>query len=117
MGQLDAIIQQYLPALIEPKINEIALNLENSIKDETPVDTGRLQSSIRVDTRISGLDAVITGYFDEGIAPYGKYVLSGSAPVNGKPMRMPWGWRTKRRAIPPNDFMGRGLANVIAMYR
>ena len=60
--------------------------------------------------------SIITGYWDEGVAPHGKFVLSGSRAVEGKLMKMPWGYRTKRKAIPANDFLGRGLEDTILLY-
>jgi hypothetical protein len=75
-----------------------------------------LKRSIRVDTRIDKKYALITGYWDEGLAPHGIYVLAGSKAVEGKLMKMPWGYRTKRKAIKPNDFLGRGLERTLEAY-
>lgn len=117
MGEITKFIELYVDKEILPmKTAEIARNLQNNIKKEAPYDQGRLKRSIRVDTRIHEKSSIITGYYDEGIAPHGKFVLSGSKAVDGKLMKMPWGYRTKRKKIPPNDFLGRGLADTIALY-
>ena len=103
--------------ILEEKTNEIALDLQNNIKLESPYLQGRLKRSIRVDTRIYNKFSIITGYWDESVAPHGKYVLGGSKAVEGKLMKMPWGYRTKRKAISPNDFLGRGLNRTVEAYR
>lgn len=118
MGEITHFVELYIEDsdILEKRTYEIARALQNNIKKEAPYDQGRLKRSIRVDTRITSKYSLITGYWDEGIAPHGKYVLGGSKAVEGKLMKMPWGYRTKRRAIPPNDFLGRGLAQTIALY-
>ena len=118
MGEITDFVELYIENsdILEIKTNEIALDLQNNIKKQAPYDQGRLKRSIRVDTRISKKFSVITGYWDESVAPHGEYVLSGSRAVEGKLMKMPWGYRTRRRAIPGNDFLGRGLLDTIAMY-
>jgi hypothetical protein len=119
MGEISDYVQLYIENsdILEKEANKIAVSLQNNIKKEAPYDQGRLKRSIRVDTRIDKKYALITGYWDEGLAPHGIYVLAGSKAVEGKLMKMPWGYRTKRRAIPGNDFLGRGLAATIANYR
>lgn len=118
MGEITNFVNLYIEDsdILEMKTYELARALQNNIKKEAPYDQGRLKRSIRVDTRISSKFSVITGYYDEGVAPHGDYVLFGSKAVEGKPMHMPWGWRTRRKAIPPNDFLGRGLLETIAQY-
>lgn len=97
--------------------DEIAMDLENNIKEEAPYDQGRLRRSIRVDTRIYENYSIITGYWDEGLAPHGIYVLAGTGPVQGKLMKMPWGYRMSRKGTEANDFLGRGLEQTVRMYR
>lgn len=118
MGEITKFVELYLENsdILKSHTAKIALDLQNNIKKEAPYDEGRLKRSIRVDTRIKKKSSIITGYYDEGIAPHGDYVLFGSKAVEGKLMKMPWGYRRKRRAIPPNDFLGRGLLDTIAMY-
>lgn len=118
MGEITDFVQLYIENsdILEEQTNEIAMDLENNIKKEAPYDQGRLKRSIRVDTRIQSKFSLIIGYYDEGTAPHGKYVLGGSRAVEGKLMKMPWGYRTKRKAIPANDFLGRGLKATIANY-
>ena len=117
MSEIKDFVELYIDKEILPqRTYEIARSLQNNIKKEAPYDQGRLKRAIRVDTRISNKFSIITGYWDEGIAPHGIYVLGGSKAVEGKLMKMPWGYRTKRKAIPPNDFLGRGLTQTIALY-
>ena len=119
MGEITDYVALYIENsdILELEAKKIAISLQNNIKREAPYDQGRLKRSIRVDTRLSKKFALITGYYDESVAPHGDYVLFGSKAVEGKLMKMPWGYRTKRRAIPGNDFLGRGLAATIANYR
>lgn len=118
MGEIKNYIQLYVENsdILETETNKLAIMLENNIKQEAPYDKGRLKRSIRVDTRINEKNSLITGYYDEGIAPHGKFVLFGSKAVKGKLMKMPWGYRTKRKAIPPNNFLRRGLSRTVEAY-
>lgn len=118
MGEITSFVNLYIEQsdILPSKTYEIARALQNNIKKQAPYDQGRLKRSIRTDTRITSKFSIITGYYDEGIAPHGDYVLFGSKAVDGKLMKMPWGYRTKRRAIKPNDFLGRGLSDTIAQY-
>nr|WP_295000928.1 HK97 gp10 family phage protein [uncultured Methanobrevibacter sp.] len=119
MGEIKDFVQLYIQDsdILEEVTNKLAMNLENNIKREAPYDQGRLRRSIRVVTHVYEKYALITGYFDAGLAPHGFYVLGGSKAVEGKLMKMPWGYRTKRRAIKPNDFLGRGLQRTLEAYR
>ena len=119
MGEISDFIRIYIDDsdMLEEATEDIAEILESSIKMEAPYDQGRLKRSIRVDSRIYQNYSIITGYYDEGIAPHGDYVLFGSKAVSGKLMKMPWGYRTKRKAIPANDFLGRGLERTLRLYR
>lgn len=118
MGEISDYVQLYIENsdILEKETNKIAVSLQNNIKKEAPYDQGRLKRSIRVDTRIDKKYALITGYWDEGLAPHGIFVLEGSKAVEGKLMKMPWGYRTKRKAIKPNDFLGRGLERTLEAY-
>ena len=119
MGEVADFIKLYIEDsdMLETFTHEVAIDLEENIKDEAPYKEGRLKRSIRKDTRIHKLTSIISGYWDEDVAPHGIFVLTGSKAVDGKLMKMPWGYRTKRRAIPANDFLGRGLDRTVAMYR
>lgn len=118
MGEIKEFVELYIrdSDILKETTNKFAMNLQNSIKLEAPYDQGRLRRSIRVDTRFFENYSIVTGYFDEGIAPHGIYVLAGSKAVDGKLMKMPWGYRTKRKAIPGNDFLGRGLERTVGYY-
>ena len=119
MGEITDFFEIYIDDLnlLEETTNEVALDLQNNIKSEAPYLQGRLRRSIRVDTRMYNNYSLITGYWDEGAAPHGIYVLAGSDAVEGKLMHMPWGYRTKRKAIPGNDFLGRGLDRTLEAYK
>ena len=118
MGEIKDFVELYIENsdILEDATDLLATDLQNNIKKEAPYKEGRLKRSIRVDTRIYKKYSVITGYWDEGLAPHGIFVLAGSKAVDGKLMKMPWGYRTKRRAIPPNDFLGRGLRGTLEAY-
>lgn len=117
MAEITNVIQLYVDKEVLPeKTNQIAMSLQENIKKESPYKQGRLKRSIRVDSRINTDFSIITGYWDEGVAPHGIFVLGGSKAVEGKLMKMPWGYRTKRRAIKPNDFLGRGLKRTMTLY-
>ncbi len=119
MGEIKDFVHMYIQDsdILEEAANKLAMNLETNIKREAPYKEGRLRRSIRVVTHVYDNYAIIHGYFDAGVAPHGIYVLGGSKAVEGKLMKMPWGYRTKRRAIPGNDFLGRGLQRTMEAYR
>lgn len=119
MGEIKNFVHLYIQDsdILEEATNKLAMNLENNIKNEAPYDQGRFRRSIRVVSHVYDQYALIHGYYDAGLAPHGWFVLTGSKAVSGKLMKMPWGYRTKRRAIKPNDFLGRGLQRTLEAYR
>jgi len=96
----------YVEEALKEKTNEVALSLENNIKAQLyeghGYDTGNLRRNIRVDSRISKNFSIITGYYDEGNADYGEYVLRG---IRGK------------KEVAPIDFLGDGLQRTLEAYR
>jgi hypothetical protein len=124
MGEITDFITLYVDKEILPmKTHEIARSLQNNIKKEAPYKEGRLKRSIRVDTRIHEKSSIITGYYDEGLAPHGKYVLAGTPPheirpKNKKALKTPYGIfkKVNHPGTKSNDFLGRGLADTIALY-
>lgn len=96
----------YVEEALREKTNEVALSLENNIKAQLyeghGYDTGNLRRNIRVDSRISKNFSIITGYYDEGNADYGEYVLRG---IRGK------------KEVAPIDFLGDGLERTLEAYR
>ena len=115
---IDAIIKVYTQEALEETAKEVSLKLEENIKNELypghGYDTGELQSSIRAPIQtVTDTYAIIVGTYT---APHGDYVLGGSPAVEGKLMKMPWGYRMSRRAIAPIDFLGDGLEKTIALY-
>lgn len=96
----------YVEEALKEKTNEVALSLENNIKAQLyeghGYDTGNLRRNIRVDSRISKNFSIITGYYDEGNADYGEYVLRG---IRGK------------KEVAPIDFLGDGLERTLEAYR
>ena len=119
MGDITDFVELYIEDsdILEEFTDEVALDLQGNIKREAPYDQGRLRRSIRVDTRIYNNYSIITGYWDEGVAPHGEHVLTGTRPVQGKLMKMPWGYRMSRKGTKANDFLGRGLEQTVRMYR
>ena len=120
--------------ILEEETNNIAISLESNIKREAPFDQGRLRRSIRVDTRIYENYGLVTGYWDEGLAPHGIYVLAGTKPHDIRPRHkkaLAWeGMPTKNKkgesypvkvvhhpGTKPNDFLGRGLEKTLEAYR
>ena len=128
MGEITNFVELYVEQsdILPEETYKLARNLQNNIKKEAPYDQGRLKRSIRVDTRITDKYSIITGYYDEGIAPHGDYVLFGTKPHMIRPKNkkaLHWGGKggpfSKGHMHPgtkPNDFLGRGLAQTIARY-
>ena len=96
----------YVEEALREKTNEVSLSLENNIKAQLyeghGYDTGNLRRNIRVDSRVSKNFSIITGYYDEGNADYGEYVLRG---IRGK------------KEVAPIDFLGDGLERTLEAYR
>ena len=115
---IDAIIKVYAQEALEETAKDVSRDLEENIKNELYPghghDTGELKSSIRADIQtITDTYAILVGTYT---AKHGDYVLSGSPAVEGKLMKMPWGYRMSRKAIEPIDFLGDGLKKTVAMY-
>ena len=130
MGEIVDFVQLYIDDsdILEDAADDIAVNLEDNIKDETPYLEGRLRRSIRVDTRVHKKYAIITGYWDDALAPHGIFVLAGTKPhdivirpKNAKALKTPYGFYKKVVVHHPgtkaNDFLGRGLKRTVQMYR
>ena len=129
MGEISKFIELYVENsdILEVKTYELARNLQNNIKKEAPYKQGRLKRSIRVDTRISDKYSIVTGYYDEGLAPHGDYVLFGTKPHMIKPKNkkaLHWGGKggpfSKGHMHPgtkPNDFLKRGLERTLLAYK
>lgn len=102
------ILQLYVEEALQEKTNEISLSLENNIKAQLyeghGYDTGNLRRNIRVDSRNTKNYSIITGYYDEGNADYGIYVLTG---IRGK----------GKAKVGPIDFLGDGLQRTLEAYR
>lgn len=125
MGEITKFVELYIEDsdILPKRTYEIARALQNNIKKEAPYDQGRLKRSIRVDTRITKKFSIITGYYDEGVAPHGDYVLFGTdphviTPKNKKALKTPYGAfkRVNHPGTKPNDFLGRGLLETVAQY-
>lgn len=128
MVDLSDLLIQYVQGSIEEKTNEIAVSLESNIKREAPYDQGRLRRSIRVDTRLFDGYGLVTGYWDEGLAPHGIYVLAGTKPHDIRPKhKKALAWEGMPTDYPvgvvhhpgtkPNDFLGRGLQKTVEAYK
>lgn len=124
MGEITDFIELYVDKEVLPlKTYEIARSLQNNIKKEAPYKEGRLKRSIRVDTRITDKLGVITGYYDEGVAPHGDFVLFGTRPHDiyakpGSALNTPYGpfKKVHHPGTKPNDFLRRGLDETILLY-
>lgn len=124
MGEITDFVELYVDKEILPlKTYEIARALQNNIKKEAPYKEGRLKRSIRVDTRIQDTYSIIAGYYDEGVAPHGDYVLFGTPPHEIRPkfkkaLKTPYGAfkKVNHPGTKPNDFLGRGLEDTILLY-
>ena len=96
----------YVEEALREKTNEVSLSLENNIKAQLyeghGYDTGNLRRNIRVDSRTYNNYSIITGYYDEGNADYGEYVLRG---IRGK------------KEVAPIDFLGDGLQRTLEAYQ
>jgi hypothetical protein len=106
MADIMEYLNLYVEEALKEKTNEVALSLENNIKAQLyeghGYDTGNLRRNIRVDSRISKNFSIITGYYDEGNADYGEYVLRG---IRGK------------KEVSPIDFLGDGLERTLEAYK
>ena len=106
MVNLKELLTQYVADSLEEKTNEISLDLEKNIKAQLyeghGYDTGNLRRNIRVDSRVYKDYSIITGYYDEGNASYGIYVLRG---IRGK------------GRVAPIDFLGDGLEKTLENYK
>ena len=98
----------YVGEALKEKTNEVSLSLENNIKAQLyeghGYDTGNLRRNIRVDSRTYSNYSIITGYYDEGNADYGIYVIRG---IRGKGLAK----------VGPIDFLGDGLERTLEAYR
>ena len=119
--------------VLEEETNELAMALENNIKEEAPYDQGRLRRSIRVDTRIADTYSIIAGTYDEGLAPHGDFVLMGTRPhkieaksaggifyegIYTEPGKNPHPYKSVMHpGTKPDDFLGRGLQQTVENYR
>ena len=127
MGEITDFINLYIDesSILEDKVNIIAGELEDNIKGETPYLEGRLERSIRTDQRIiDNRNAIITGFWDEGVAPHGIFVLAGTRPHDiyakpGSALNTPYGLykHVSHPGTAPDDFLGRGVEKTVANYR
>ena len=126
MGEITDFVTLYIKdsSILSDFTDDVATNLQNNIKDEAPYKEGRLKRSIRVDTRLEETYSIITGTYDEGVAPHGDFVLFGTKPHDivagkGKSIPTPYGFFKKvhHPGTEPNDFLGRGLEATVDLYR
>ena len=110
MGEIKDFVSLYIQDsdILEESANQLAMNLEINIKNQLweghGYDEGRLKRSIRVVSHVYKNYAILTGYFDAGLAPHGFYVLSG---VRGKGIAKSG----------PIDFLGDGLKKTMEIYQ
>lgn len=108
MADIGDYLNLYVKEALKEVTNEVALSLQNNIKAQLyeghGYDTGNLRRNIRVDTRTTDTFSIITGYYDEGNADYGEYVLRG---IRGKGLAK----------VGPIDFLGDGLQRTLEAYK
>ena len=129
MGEIKDFVLPYLedPELLAPHVNGFSIDLRSNIQTEAPYLEGRIRRSIRVDTRFYDKYALVTGYWDESVAPHGIYVLAGTRPHEIRPfVKKALSWpgmttdypvgKVNHPGTKPNDFLGRGLAKTLEAY-
>ena len=121
MGEITDFINLYIEdsGMIDEILNDVVLNLQGNIQDQLypghGVVTHNLHDSIHSNIKSkSNLSAIIQAYTKVEYAPY---VNDGTPAVQGKLMKMPWGYRMSRKAFPGYHFMEKGLEKTVAMYR
>lgn len=127
MGEIKDFVELYIKDsdILEEATDLLSIDLQRNIKKETPYLEGRLRRSIRVDTRIYKNYSLVTGYWDEGLAPHGIFVLAGTRPHAivskkgpGSILSTPFGIfrMIQHPGTKPNDFLGRGLSKTLEAY-
>ena len=121
MGEIKDFIELYIAdsGMIPEILGDLSGKLQENIQDELypghGVVTHNLHDSINGSVVSSNEHGgVIQATAD---APYAPYVNDGSPAVEGKLMKMPWGYRMSRKAFPGYHFMEAGLEKTVAMYR
>ena len=108
MAEIMDYLNLYVEEALREKTNEVSLSLENNIKAQLyeghGYDTGNLRRNIRVDSRTYNNYSIITGYYDEGNADYGIYVIRG---IRGKGLAK----------AGPIDSLGDGLNLTLEAYK
>ena len=123
MGEIKDFIHLYISesGMIPQMLNDLSMDLEKNIKEELypghGYDRGDLHDSIT---------AYVVSFDDHGgkieakagsQIGYAPYVNDGTPAVEGKLMKMPWGYRMSRKAFLGYHFMEAGLEKTVAMYR
>lgn len=110
MGEIKDFVRLYIEDsdILEEFTHAFAGQLETDIKKELyeghGYDTGNLRRNIRTDERVYKNYSIVTGYYDEGNADYGIYVLRG---IRGK----------GKAKAGPIDFLGDGLNKTLEAYQ
>ena len=140
MGEIIDFVELYIKdsSILPEAVDDISVTLEDNIKEEVPYDQGRLKRSIRVDSRVLGDYGLVTGTWDEGLAPHGIFVLTGTKPhiirpkgqgryhagkqlTQGSALWWPGASHPVREVhhpgTSPDDFLGRGLEATLEAYR
>lgn len=122
MGEITDYVELYIQdsGILEEFTNEFSMSLQDDIRSQLweghGYDQGRLKRAIRVDSRFYKKYSIVTGTWDEGLAPHGIFILAGTSPVKGKLMKMPWGYRMSRKGTEGIDFLGDGLNKTMRLY-
>lgn len=109
MAEIKDYLKLYVvPEILEEFTKDFSLQLRADIKSQLYEGhgriTGNLKRNIRTDHRIYDNYSIVTGYYDEGNADYGIYVLRG---IRGK----------GEAKAGPIDFLGDGLNKTLEAYQ
>lgn len=104
--------------MLEEQLDDISSNLVANIQGQLYPGhgyiTGDLHDSIKSDYTQTGLNGLVRAYSQ---IEYAKWVDKGSPAVEGKLMKMPWGYRMSRKEFGGYNFMETGLEETVAMYK
>lgn len=110
MGEIKDYVRLYIEDsdILEEFTHAFAGQLETDIKSQLYEghgrDTGNLKRNIHTIEGIYKNYSIVTGYYDEGFADYGIYVLRG---IRGK----------GKAKAGPIDFLGDGLSKTLEAYQ
>ena len=121
MGEIKDFIELYIAdsGMIHDMLSDLSMDLENNIKDELYPEHGYDHGDLHDSINAYVVSSDAHGGKIEAGSPIGyvEYVNDGTPAVEGKLMKMPWGYRMSRKAFSGYHFMEAGLEKTVAMYR